>query len=145
MMKFGQVMAYDEATGEATIVYTRPDACAKCGACGGMGKPGSIRLRADCAVGDWVRVELPDGKFLRATAVAYVLPLACFLAGLFLGYSLSGGMELWALLGRAIGLRLSAVALRLAELSVRRRPEWSPRVCAVYHENPGVQDIGCGK
>lgn len=61
MIKFGQVQAYDKTTGEATIVYMRPDACAKCGACGGGGKSRSIRLKADCAVGDWVKVELPDG------------------------------------------------------------------------------------
>ena len=60
MIKFGQVQAYDKTTGEATIVYMRPDACAKCGACGGGGKSRSIRLKADCAVGDWVKVELPD-------------------------------------------------------------------------------------
>lgn len=126
MIKFGQVQAYDKTTGEATIVYMRPDACAKCGACGGGGKSRSIRLKADCAVGDWVKVELPDGRFLGATALAYALPLACFLLGLFLGYSLSGGMELWALLGSAIGLSLSAVALRLFELRLRQRPEWTP-------------------
>ena len=88
MIKFGQVQAYDKTTGEATIVYMRPDACAKCGACGGGGKSRSIRLKADCAVGDWVKVELPDGRFLGATALAYALPLACFLLGLPLVYAL---------------------------------------------------------
>ena len=61
MIKFGQVQAYDKTTGEATIVYMRPDACAKCGACGGGGKSRSIRLKADCAVGDWVKVDI-DGE-----------------------------------------------------------------------------------
>ena len=89
-------------------------------------------------------MELPDGRFLGATALAYALPLACFLLGLFLGYSLSGGMELWALLGSAIGLSLSAVALRLFELRLRQRPEWTPRVCAVYPDKPEIEDIGCG-
>ena len=73
MIKFGQVQAYDKTTGEATIVYMRPDACAKCGACGGGGKSRSIRLKADCAVGDWVKVELPDGRFVSATAIAACL------------------------------------------------------------------------
>ena len=53
-----------------------------------QGKSRSIRLKADCAVGDWVKVELPDGQFVSATAIAYALPLACFLMGLFLGLSL---------------------------------------------------------
>ena len=63
------------------VRFERPEACAKCGACGGGGKSRSIRLKADCAVGDWVKVELPDGRFLGATALAYALPLACFSAG----------------------------------------------------------------
>ncbi len=144
MTKFGQVQAYDPATGEATIVYIRPDACAKCGACGTQSHSGSIRLKADCAVGDWVRVELPNSRFLSATALAYVLPLICFLLGLFLGYSLSGGQELWALLGSAIGLSLCAVGLRLNEARIQGRPEWTPHVSAVYHEKPEIEDIGCG-
>ena len=69
MIKFGQVQAYDKTTGEATIVYMRPDACAKCGACGGGGKSRSIRLKADCAVGDWVKVELPDGRHFIADLI----------------------------------------------------------------------------
>lgn len=144
MIKFGQVQAYDETTGEATIVYIRPDACAKCGACGTGSQQGSIRLKADCAVGDWVKVALPDGRFMRATALAYVLPLAGFLLGLFLGYRLSGGQELWALLGSAIGLSLCAVVLRLNELRIKGRPEWTPHVEAVYHDKPDIDDIGCG-
>lgn len=144
MTKFGQVQAYDEKTGEATIVYIRPDACAKCGACGSMNRTGSICLKADCKAGDWVRVELPDGRFMKATLLAYVLPLAGFLIGLFLGYLFSGGQELWALLGSVIGLGLCAAALRLTDKRISGRAEWTPYVSAVYHEKPGMDDIGCG-
>lgn len=144
MIKFGQVQAYDETTGEATIAYIRPDACAKCGACGSMSQKGSIRLKADCQVGDWVKVELPDGHFMKATMLAYVLPLVGFLLGLFLGYALSGGQEIWALLGSAIGLSLCAIILRLAEARISGRSDWTPRVTAVYHDKPEMDDIGCG-
>ena len=34
MIKFGQVKAYNPKTCMATIAYVRPDACAKCNACG---------------------------------------------------------------------------------------------------------------
>lgn len=144
MTKFGQVQAYDEKTGEATIVYIRPDACAKCGACGSQSQTGSIRLKADCAAGDWVRVELPDGRFMKATLLAYVLPLLGFLFGLFLGYFLSGGRELWALLGSLLGLGLCAAVLRLTEKRISGRSEWTPYVSAVYHQKPEMEDIGCG-
>lgn len=144
MIKFGQVQAYDAETGEATVTYVRPDACAKCGACGTLNQNGTIRLKADCAVGDWVRVELPDGRFMTATTLAYTVPLVGLLAGLFLGYFLSGAQELWALLGSLIGLGVCVLSLRLVEKRINGRPEWTPRITAVYHEKPEMDDIGCG-
>ena len=38
MTKFGEVLQYDGRSGVAVIRYIRPEACAKCGACGGSGK-----------------------------------------------------------------------------------------------------------
>ena len=144
MIKFGQVQAYNFKTGEATIAYVRPDACAKCGACGTQSHTGAITLKADCAVGDWVKVELPDGRFMTATALAYALPLAGFLIGLFAGYALSGGSEPWALAGSAAGLGACLLGLRLHERRINGRPEWTPRVTAVYASKPDMDDIGCG-
>ena len=143
MTKFGQVTAYEPESGMATIVYARPEACEKCGACGARSHTGSITLKADCAVGNWVRVELPDGRFLTAAAMAYVGPLCGFLGGLALGYALSGGDELWALLGSLAGLSACALALRLADGRIKARPEWQPRVTAVYGAKPDMADIGC--
>ena len=115
MTKFGQVSAFDASTGMATIVYARPDACEKCGACGTKTHQGSISLKADCVQGDWVRVELPDGQFLKATSIAYLVPLCGFVLGLMLGYFLSGKNELIAFLGAMGGLALSLVPLMLAD------------------------------
>ena len=114
MVKFGQVTAYDPQTGMAEISYIRPDACAKCGACSSLNKTGKITLQipasvaspASCAPGSWVKVFLPDGKFLSAAALAYALPLLGFLAGLLLGYFLSGKQDLWAVLGGLAGIGL---------------------------------------
>ena len=144
MIKFGKVQAYDEQTGVATIVYERPDACEKCGACGTKKHEGSIGLKADCKVGDWVRVELPDAQFLRATAIAYVIPLCCFLAGLLLGYFLSGKRDLFALVGGMGGLAIGVLGISLADKRIRTKPEWSPRVTAVYSDKPDMEELGCG-
>lgn len=144
MIKFGRVNDFDPRTGMATITYVRPDACAKCGACGSLNQSGEIRLKADCAVGNWVRVELPDGRFLHATALAYVVPLVGFLLGLWLGYSLSGGQELWALGGSLLGLGICTALLRVVEKRIAGRAEWTPRVTAVYDQKPEIDDIGCG-
>jgi len=144
MIKFGQVVAYNEKTGMATINYIRPEACAKCGACGGLSQTGSIDLKADCEVGNWVKVVLPDGRFMTATALAYVIPLIGFLAGLFLGSTLSGGNELWALGGSMIGLFICLLGLKLNEKRIAGRPEWTPHVEQVYAERPDDLDaIGC--
>ncbi len=144
MIKLGRVTAYDQATKTATISYVRPDACAKCGGCSSMNQTGTIELKADCAVGNWVKVALPDERFLSATAVAYVIPLLCLLGGLFAGYFLSGRSEGWALAGSLLGLGLSLLVLRLTEKRIAGRPEWTPRVTAVYESKPDVDDIGCG-
>ena len=126
VVKFGQVTAYDPVTQLAVITYSRPDACAKCGACGHMDQQGSIRLKADCAVGDWVRVVFPDQKFVGAAALAYGLPLALLL------------------LGAAAGLLAGVLCLRLCEKRLAGRADWAPRVDAVYSHKPDQTDIGCG-
>ena len=143
MTKFGEVRAYDPQSGIATVVYARPDACEKCGACGTKTHQGSIRIKADCAAGNWVKVELPDGRFLQATAMAYLWPLAAFLAGLLAGYFLSGQNELWALAGSLIGLGAAFIALKGNERRIAGKPEWQPRITAVYETKPDMDAIGC--
>lgn len=144
MIKFGQVTAYDEKTGMATISYIRPEACAKCGGCGALTQTGTITLKANCQTGNWVKVVLPDGRFMTATALAYIVPLIAFLAGLFAGNALSGGSELWALGGSLIGLAVSVLGLKLNEKRIAGKPEWTPHVAQVYTERPDSLDaIGC--
>jgi len=144
VIKFGQVTAYNEKTGVATITYIRPEACARCGACGSLTQTGTIDLKADCAVGNWVKVVLPDGRFMKATAMAYVIPLIGFLAGLFAGYFASGGHELAALGGSLIGLGLCVGILKWNEKRIAGKPEWTPHVAEVYTERPDSLDaIGC--
>ena len=143
MIKFGQVTAYDEKTRIATIAYIRPEACAKCGGCGGMSQTGTIDLKCDCEVGNWVKVALPDSRFMTATLVAYIIPLICFLVGMFAGYRISDGSELWALGGSLIGLAVSLLVLRINEKRIAGKPEWTPHVEQVYTEKPDMDAFGC--
>ena len=144
MVKFGQVTAYNPKTGVATITYIRPEACAKCGACGGLSQTGSIDLKADCEVGNWVKVVLPDSRFMQATLVAYIIPLIGFLTGLFAGNALSGGNELWALGGSLMGLAVCLLGMKLNDRRIAGKPEWTPHVAQVYTERPADLDaIGC--
>jgi positive regulator of sigma E activity len=145
MIKFGQVTAYNEITRMATISYIRPDACEKCGGCNAMSQNSSITLKADCKEGDWVRVELPDHRFLSATAMAYVIPLILFVAGLLAGNAISGGSELWAVLGALIGLGSGLGCMKLCDTIISGRPEWMPHVAEVYDHKPDTGILGCGR
>lgn len=143
MTKFGQVYEYDTATGMASIHFERPEACAKCGACGSGSQKGSVTLKAQCAVGDWVRVELPEGRFLSATAIAYVIPLIAFLVGIGLGWLLGNGNDLAMLAGALAGIGVSVGILYLVNRRISGRPEWTPRVTEVYQTAPDMSQIGC--
>ena len=143
MTKFGQAVEVQPDKGTATIRFSRPEACSKCGACGALSQTGTITLAADCKVGDWVRVELPEGRFLEATAFAYVLPLAGLLLGIGLGWLLGGGADGYTVLGAVAGLGLSAVMLKVVDKRVSGKPEWTPHITAVYDEAPDLDSIGC--
>ena len=143
MTKFGLVAAYDESKHLATVHFERPEACAKCGGCGALTQTGTIVLKADCMVGDWVRVELPEGKFLQATAIVYVIPLIGLLGGLGLGWLLGNGSDGYTLLGAGIGLGVAIGILVLINRRISRKPEWTPRITEVFTDKPDVEQIGC--
>ena len=143
MTQLGQVSAYNEKTGIATITYARLDACEKCGACGGAPHNSSIELKANCKVGDWVRVDFPEKRFLQASLMAYTLPLLCLLIGLVLGNMLGGGHDGWTLAGGGTGLAVCVVLLRLNEHRIAGKDRWRPHIAEVYQHNPTPESIGC--
>ena len=143
MIKFGQAVEVQPDKGTATIRFSRPEACSKCGACGSLSQTGTITLQADCKVGEWVRVEMPEGRFLEATAITYVIPLVGLIAGIAAGWLLSGGTDGLTLVGALAGLALSAGVLFLIDKRISGRPEWTPRVTAVYDSLPTEEEIGC--
>lgn len=143
MIKFGQVYKYNADKHIASVRFDRPEACKKCGACGVTSQKGSIDLNGECKVGDWVRVEFPESRFLEATAITYIIPLCGLLGGIGLGWLLGGGGDGGMLLGALGGVGLSVGVLYLVERKVSGKPEWTPRITAVYDELPTADDIGC--
>ena len=144
MIKFGQVITRNEKKGLVTIRFDKPEACSKCGACGSGSQKGEITLVSDCQIGEWVRVELPEGRFVTATALVYVLPLAGLLLGLLLGWLLGAGNDLWTIAGATVGLLLSLGMLYLIDRRISHKPAWAPKITAVYEDKPTLQDLGCG-
>lgn len=144
MIKFGQIIERNDGKGLVTIRFERPEVCGKCGACGVGSQKGEVTLLSDCKVGDWVRVELPENRFIQATALVYIIPLFGLLMGLFLGWMFGAGSDLWTALGALFGLIFFLLVLFGIDRRVSKKPEWMPRITASYTDKPNINDIGCG-
>lgn len=144
MFKLGQITDKNEKSGMVTVRFERPEACGNCHACGYGSKSSEIAIASDHNVGDWVRVEFPENRFLQATALVYVIPLAGLLLGLALGWFLSDGNDLVTILSAALGLGVSFAALYGVDKSISKKPGWSPRITGVYADKPTGEEPGCG-
>lgn len=142
MTEFGVVT--QSGQGKCSVTFSRPEACEKCGACGGAKRKHTLELEGEYPVGQWLRVEMPEGQFLQATSLAYVLPLVIMLAGLGLGYIISGKTDAGAALGALIGLAAAILLLRVLSKGLTKKDGWQPRVTAQYEQKPTIADIGCG-
>ena len=144
MIKFGQIISRNEQNSTVTIRFSRPEACGKCGACGGATHKGEVTIPSDRQIGEWVRVELPENRFLQATALVYIVPLLGLLGGLLCGWLIGAGSDLATILGAVFGLSLALAMLYLIDRYVSKKPEWMPKITAVYPDKPGIDDLGCG-
>lgn len=144
MIKFGQIMEKNEKKGLVTVKFERPEACGSCTACGFGSQKGTVTLQSDRNVGEWVRVEMPEKRFLQATVLVYAVPLAGLVLGVFLGWALGGGSDLWTISGAFGGLALSLLALFAIDRRMSKKSEWIPKITAVYPEKPALDDLGCG-
>ena len=139
MLRMGTVVA--SKGGQLTVLFERPEACQKCGACGG-GRHGHKITLADpvggTAVGDRVSVDMPEARVLSASALAYLIPLGGLLAGLIWGAGqaerVAPGMssDLFAGLCALAGLAVSLPALWLADRAVRGKVHWTPQIVEIW-------------
>lgn len=86
-----------EARGQTIVIQIpRTPACAGCGIC--RAAEGSSFLEAEnsiqARVGDLVKVSLPEKTFLKASFLAYALPLFFFILGYFIGAAFSSFLKI---------------------------------------------------
>ncbi len=101
--------------GTARVVHVRQSACSgdchKCSGCGAMQE--TVELIANNPIGakpgDLVVMEAATGPVLTAAAVLYMLPLALFFLGYFLGQVLFGRGGLVGCLAFGLGICLCVV------------------------------------
>ena len=127
MDRLGEVTRVDGKWLE--ITFCRPSDCDKCHACMGGNKTTTLRLEGKANVGDKALVELPASTVAQASLIAYGIPLAGLLIGVFAGDAIGPAENsLGALIGAGVGLALPLIILMATERSRRKNPKWSPQL-----------------
>lgn len=130
---YGRVVKLD---GDAAIVrFQRSKMCAHCGGCLAMGEkemetrvPNTLHAQT----GDLVEVAITPGRVVRASLLAYCIPLAALLAGVALGSLIS---ELAAV---GIGLLLclsSFLLLHVLNAGFQAKRTFEPMMIQIVDEN----------
>ena len=120
--------------GMLEVTFCRPEACAACKACEGGKREHKIWVRGEGRVGDIAIVDMPDGMVVRASFIAYGLPLAGLLLGMILGNVLSGGKDLFTMIGAGTGLVISLGFLKGTEKLRAGKEEWNPRLVDILEK-----------
>ena len=127
MDRLGEVTRVDGKWLE--ITFCRPSDCDKCHACMGGNKTTTLRLEGKANVGDKALVSMPDSTITQASLIAYCIPLAGLLIGVFAGEAIGPAENsLGALIGAGVGLALPLIILMVTERSRRKNPKWSPQL-----------------
>lgn len=82
----------------ATVTIKRQDMCGECHACEVVGeaKQCKIQCHNECSSqkGDWVKIELENKLFMKATLIMYGIPLIGLLSGLGIGVIITRIIEI---------------------------------------------------
>ena len=135
MIRQGKVVQADQ--GSVKICFDRLEACGHCGMCSGGRQDQVVTLKGSAKPGDLVDVEMPDAKVLKASAIAYLIPIVGLTAGLWAGTTLSPQNELVVLVYGLAGLGISFGGLKALDRRLGRSLFWRPRITAVY---PAVEE-----
>lgn len=91
MTEYGEVV--DIKDGVAFVKFHRTSACGKCGACGLLSNQNEIVVEManelNASVGEYVSVQITMKKALKASAIAYIVPLIMLILGVAFGWLLS--------------------------------------------------------
>ncbi len=123
------------------VTFCRPEACAACNACEGGKKEHKIWIRGEGKIGDIAVVDMPDKMVVKASAIAYGLPLFGLLGGMILGNVIAGGQDAGILAGGAVGLGISLLVLKMTEKSRAGREEWSPKLVQILEKGEKAADL----
>ena len=99
-------------------------------------KKTQIVIEGQAEPGDHVLVGMPAANVMKASVIAYMLPLAGLIGGLGAGLLL-GGTDLACGLGGLIGLAIAVYVLRWADKQIAGRETWQPQLMRVISAKEG--------
>lgn len=137
MNEYGEII--DIKDSNAVIKVKRGSACGDCCACAKGTNPEEMILTVsnplNGEVGDQVELELASGQVLKASAIAYVIPLFALILGVVAGYiigdRLKVNQELTASLLGLLFAFFSFFGIRAMEPQFRKGHKFSPQVIQI--------------
>ena len=128
MEKTGIVTAVNG--GLLDITFCSDQDCGQCHACDGGQKRTVVQVRGSAEVGDYAVVELPVSTVVKASLLAYALPIAGLMAGMLVGNAVSSSPAGTAV-GGGVGLLLCLAAVWLTERGRQHSRKWQPSLVRV--------------
>lgn len=127
MIRVGKVI--ESKNGICTVAFTVQTACKDCGQCKHAQEIPTIKLDGKYEVGDYVNIHLPDNQFLKATFIAYLLPLIGLMMGLWIGSKLiPNSTEFTAFLTAITGMGIPLFFIWLYEKTKKKKAAWEPYI-----------------
>ncbi len=114
------------------ITFCRPSDCEKCHACIGGEKQHVIRVKGQANIGDQAVVSLPESSIVKASALAYLFPVAGLFVGMLIGTLIAPDQEMMAsAVGGVIGLAIPLFILVLTEKRRKQSGRYDPQLVRV--------------
>lgn len=124
----------------AVIRFARSSMCAHCGACMTAGEH-EMETRVPNAlgaqIGDQVSVALSGKKIAGASLIAYLIPLAALLLGVFVGSLIS---DVAAIIGGLCCCAAAYLILRLLDRRFTCMQSFQPHMIAIVTEKEEAED-----
>lgn len=132
MEQYGEVI---ELKGNMAVVkFVRSKACQHCSGCISF-SPSEAQIEIenilDAKVGDRVEIVLHARSMLKASLIAYMVPLGALIIGVFIG-NIWG--EAYAAIGGVGCALLAFLVIRLLEPRFERMAEFKPRMISIIKE-----------
>lgn len=99
-----------------------------------------LKLKGKAQVGDHAVVDMPNATVMKASMLAYILPLIGLVGGAALGSLIAPGDAATGIGGFA-GLLIALGAVFVGEKTRRNDARWAPVLCEIWPKDTMPQEL----